>query len=628
MKNRLQSTLASVRAKIGRTGAIIAVIFALIAAFASGYLLRGGSGAEEGARAHREADRGTEVWTCSMHLQIRQARPGKCPICGMDLIPVAEDGGGEVGPRQIRLSDHARLLAEVLSTPVGRANLESEVRLVGKVDYDETALGYITAWVPGRIDKLFIDYTGVKVKKGQSMVSLYSPQLLLAQDELIQASKMAGGMAGIGVGGAGAGALQQTLEASRERLRLWGLGKKQIAAIEKSGMRRKHLVITAPMGGVVIHKNAFKGMYVDEGTKIYTIADLSRLWIMLDAYESDLSWIRLDQAVDLDVDAYPGQTFTGRVSFIDPVINPTTRTARVRVEVDNEEGLLKPEMFVHAVIKSRIDLPMTNGEPPLVIPASAPLITGKRAVVYVEVDAGSGLYEGREVTLGPRAGDHYVVLSGLEEGERVVVRGNFKIDSAMQILAKPSMMSPEGGDVPPVHHHGGPPDSVTTPPARIFEAPAEFLDQLNPVFTAYLEIHDALASDDAGRASSAAAELETALDGTDMKLLEGETHAEWMKVLEALEQPLQTITGAGNLDGMRVAFSSLSDAIIYIARAFGTTGHTPLYLKHCPMALDDRGADWLQADPDTRNPYFGASMLECADDVELLGRGLDGDPDE
>jgi Cu(I)/Ag(I) efflux system membrane fusion protein len=631
MKERLSRLFASIRAKLGKTGVIISIIVGLAAAFASGYLLGGGSGTGEETHGHGaigEGEQVAEVWTCSMHPQIRQAKPGKCPICGMDLIPVTEDGGGETGPRQIRLSEHARLLAEVLSTPVGRANLETEVKLVGKVDYDETAVGHITAWVPGRIDKLFIDYTGVEVKKGQSMVSLYSPQLLLAQDELIQASKMAKSMKSIGVGETGTSALSQTLEASRERLRLWGLSKKQVAAIEKSGKRRKHLVIAAPMGGVVIHKNAFQGMYVDEGTQIYTIADLSKLWIMLDAYESDLSWIKLDQEVDLQVEAYPGQEFTGRVSFIDPVIDPGTRTARVRVEVDNEEGLLKPEMFVHAVIKSQIELPMTNGEPPLVIPASAPLITGKRAVVYVEVDAQTGLYEGREVELGPRAGDHYVVLDGLAEGERVVVRGNFKIDSAMQILAKPSMMSPGGGEAPSVHHHGGPPDSVTTPPARIFEAPAEFLDQLDPVFTAYLEIHDALATDDADGAKKATAELESALDDTDMKLLEGESHDEWMKVLGALEQPLATIPEAGGLDEIRVAYAPMSDAIIYIARAFGTTGHAPLYLKHCPMAFDNEGADWLQADPETRNPYFGPAMLKCADDIELLGKGDAGDPNE
>jgi Cu(I)/Ag(I) efflux system membrane fusion protein len=631
MRERLLSLLRFVRAKVGKTGAIVVAAVVLVAAFASGYALRGGSGSNEGGHdreASGTADQVAEVWTCSMHPQIRQAKPGQCPICGMDLIPVAEDGGGDVGPRQIRLSEHARLLAEVLSTPVGRANLQTEVKLVGKVDFDETAVGYITAWVPGRIDKLFVDYTGEKVKRGQSMVWLYSPQLILAQDELIQASKMAKSLGSLGVGGSGSAAFEQTLEASRERLRLWGLGKKQIAAIEKSGKKSKHLTIAAPLSGVVIHKNAYQGMYVEEGTRIYTIADLSKLWIMLDAYESDLSWIKLEQEVSLDVEAYPGQKFTGKVSFIDPVISPTTRTARVRVEMPNDEGLLKPDMFVHAIIHSEIELPTSNGQPPLVIPATAPLITGKRAVVYVEVDGDSGLYEGREVVLGPRVGDHYIVLSGLKEGELVVVRGNFKIDSAMQILAKPSMMSPESDVAPPVHHHGGPPDSVTSPPSRIFKAPAAFLDELDPVFAAYLEIHAALAADDATGARKAASELETALAAIQMKLLEGDAHVEWMKVLDSLEASLGSISEAKGIEGIRKAFSALSDGIIYMARAFGTTGRSPLYLKHCPMALDNKGADWLQPDPQTRNPYFGQSMLDCADDIETLGQDDDGDVNE
>ncbi len=451
MKEQLLKYLKSVQGKLAKTGLIALVLVAVIGAFAMGYLIRGGpktGGGGHGLTAAHDGDR-AEVWTCSMHPQIRKPGPGQCPICGMDLIPVEQDKGGDVGARQIRLSDHARLLAEVLALPVERASLTSEVKLVGKVDFDETAVGYITAWVPGRIDKLLVNYTGIHVKRGQSMVSLYSPKLLLAQEELIQASKMAAGLSSFGIGGAGSTALEQTLEASRERLRLWGLSKKQVTAIEKSGKSRTHLTIAAPMSGVVIHKNAFVGMYVEEGTKIFTIADLSRLWIMLDAYESDLSWIRIGQEADIAVEAYPGEEFKGKVSFIDPVINPTTRTAKVRVEVPNDGGLLKPEMFVHAAIQSSIDLPTNDGEPPLVIPVSAPLITGKRAVVYVEVEGKNGVYEGREVVLGPRAGDHYVVLKGLEEGERVVVRGNFKIDSAMQILAKPSMMSPKGGVAPP-----------------------------------------------------------------------------------------------------------------------------------------------------------------------------------
>jgi len=280
-----------------------------------------------------------------------------------------------------------------------------------------------------------------------------------------------------------------TLEAARDKLRLLGLARAQIDKIESSGAPVTHITIYSPTGGIVIHKHATEGMYVDTGTPIYTIADLSRLWVKLDAYESDLPWIRYGQEVEFTTEAYPGEVFKGRISFIDPVLNAKTRTVKLRVNVDNTEGKLKPQMFARAIVRSRVaqggrimapemagkwicpmhpavvktqagscdicgmDLVTTESlgyvvdtpkEAPLVIPASAPLITGTRAVVYVQLpDKEKPTFEGREVTLGPRAGDHYLIKEGLAEGELVVTKGNFKIDSALQIQAKPSMMSAE-----------------------------------------------------------------------------------------------------------------------------------------------------------------------------------------
>jgi len=289
------------------------------------------------------------------------------------------------------------------------------------------------------------------------------------------------------------------LEAAREKLRLLGLDDEQIKNIESIGAPQTHITINSPMSGIVIHKNATEGMYVDTGTPIYRVADLSRLWVKLDAYESDLPWIRYGQEVEFTTQAYPGQVFKGTISFIDPVLNDKTRTVKVRVNVDNSEGKLKPQMFVKAVVRSTVaaggkvmaaemagkwicpmhpdvvkakagtcdicgmDLVTTEslgfiktetpGKAPLVIPASAPLITGKRAVVYVRLpNRKKPTYEGREIVLGPRAGDFYLVESGLQEGEIVVTNGNFKIDSAMQIQAKPSMMNPQGQKVPMEHH--------------------------------------------------------------------------------------------------------------------------------------------------------------------------------
>jgi Cu(I)/Ag(I) efflux system membrane fusion protein len=280
------------------------------------------------------------------------------------------------------------------------------------------------------------------------------------------------------------------------------LQKEQIEEIEKTGKPVDHLTIYAPIGGIVIAKHANAGDYVETGAKIYTIADLSEVWVKLDAYELDLAWLRYGQQVEFTTEAYPGEVFKGTISFIDPVLNPMTRTVKVRVNVTNPDRRLKPEMFVRAVVLSKIagggmvmdenmagkwicpmhpsvvktgpdkcdicgmDLVTTEslgyvaaeqaGEPPLVIPASAALITGKRAVVYVRLEGkDKPTFEGREIVLGPRAGDYYLVKEGLEEGEQVVTKGNFKIDASLQIQAKPSMMNPEGGAAPTGHQHGG-----------------------------------------------------------------------------------------------------------------------------------------------------------------------------
>ena len=429
-----------------------------------------------------------ETWTCSMHPQIRQPGPGPCPICAMDLIPVAApEAGDTLAPRQMRLSPAAQQLASIQTAPVERRFAAVETRMVGKIALDETQVRSVTAWVAGRIDRLYVDYTGVRVEKGDHIAYLYSPELLTAQEELIQALRAA----------------QTTLvAAAREKLRLLGLKEEQIEHVERARQASDHLTIYAPTGGVVIKKHLSEGAYVQTGTPIYTIADLSRLWLELRAYESDLPWIHFGQAVEFSTQAYPGEVFSGQISFVDPVLDERTRTVRVRVNVANEQGRLKPGMLVRAVAQAEVDArgralspallgkwisPMhreivrdapgtcdicgmdlvraeelydtgdeAESELPLVVPASAPLLTGKRAVIYVAL--GEGLYEGREVVLGPRAGDYYLVRKGLREGEHVVVNGAFKIDSALQIRAQPSAMYPANGASAPSTHehtHGG-----------------------------------------------------------------------------------------------------------------------------------------------------------------------------
>jgi Cu(I)/Ag(I) efflux system membrane fusion protein len=608
---------------------------------------------EHDALDHDAEAAAPEVWTCSMHPQIRQPKFGKCPLCFMDLILVKEDAGASLGPREIRLSALARELAQIETVRAERDWVEARVSMTGMIRLDETRLGHITAWFPGRIERMFVNYTGVAVRKGDHMAALYSPEVIATQNELILARKARTGGSTSGMAG--------LLQSTRARLRLWGLSDEQVAEMEKSDEPWREITIHAPMGGIVLERHVVEGEYIQTGTRLFTIGDLSRVWLVLEAFESDAPWLRFGQKVVFQTQAYPGEDFEGVVSFIQPTLNEPTRTVQVRVVVDNAQGRLLPGMFARATVRARLaqggkvvapdlegkwispmhpeivkdapgscdvcGMPLVkaetlgyasterDAEPPLSIPATAPLITGTRAVVYVENQTDTSVFEGREIRLGPRAGDRYIVESGLEEGEKVVVRGNFKIDSAMQILAKPSMMSADGSEP------AGPDAATPKAPAAPFEgiAPA-FHTQAQAFFAEYLKIQKALAADDLPTAVAAIPGAEAALGKIDMALLSGAAHDFWMGEARAMDQALKGMAKEkDNMGPAREWFKSLSDAAIRTARRLGVGKDFSLTVFYCPMAFNNQGAEWLQGDDDLLNPYFGAMMLKCGEARDRLG---------
>jgi Cu(I)/Ag(I) efflux system membrane fusion protein len=265
----------------------------------------------------------------------------------------------------------------------------------------------------------------------------------------------------------------------------------------------------------------------------------------------------------------------------------------------------------------------------LVIPASAPLITGKRAVVYVQVTGKEGVYEGREVLLGSRAGDYYIVKEGLQEGEIVVVNGNFKIDSAIQILAKPSMMNPEGGAAPTAHNHGGGTATSTQAAAQdnheekesTLNLSSDFLKQLDPVYTEYFAIQYALSHDQLPNANLSAKELQNSLRGVDHNQLSKIAHDVWIEKLNQIKKAGMGIEKAKTLGESRVSFEKLSDVMVTLAKRFGSSGKQPILLYHCPMAFDFKGADWLQNKEGTENPYFGSKMFKCGTQEAVITHG-------
>ncbi|MGK0301183.1 MAG: Cu(I)/Ag(I) efflux system membrane fusion protein [Planctomycetota bacterium] len=580
------------------------------------------------------------LWTCPMHPEIQLPESGDCPKCGMDLVPMAK--GGDTGPRQLAMSPASVALASIQTVQVTRQFLTKPVRLVGKVDYDETRVRTIAARFGGRLDRLYVDYTGVTVKKNDHLVWLYSPALLTGQQELIEAKKR------FDTTSADASAFQRDsnkrgYESARDKLLLWGLAEDQVSAIEQRGTAEDHMLIRSPASGVVIHKALKQGDYIKEGTAIYRIADLSQLWVQLDAYEQDLPWLRYGQAVSINIEAFPGRVFEGWISFLDPTVDERTRTVKVRVNVANPDGELKPGMFVRAVVQSRVGHsghvlePRLQGKwispmhpeivkdgpgkcdvcgmdlvpaesllqrstaleegKPLTVPASAVLVTGARAVVYVEVQGKKKpTFEGREIILGPRAGDYYIVLAGLSDTDRVVVNGAFRIDSSMQIQAKPSMMSMQGDA-----------NTFTGPTSSVFRLSLEAL------YSAYAKMQQALASDDLDAAHAAVTALRDSLDNVNSGGLPRQADVRWQEEKALLAQAAKNGSEAATIEQLRTAFGAISGSILTLENTFRHAGEALRFEAYCPMAMNGQGASWLQGDRKILNPYFGASMLTCGE---------------
>ncbi len=843
---------------------VIQAVVLVVLGYSLASMIRGGSTSvpeqSDGENVVTEVSAGPTIWTCSMHPQVRQPNPGDCPFCGMDLIPMAKSSGGL---RTLTVSPEARALMSIETAPVERRYVSHNIRMVGKVDYDETKLGYITAWVAGRLDRLYVDYTGVEVKKGDHMVYIYSEDLYSAQQELIQAKRFANQR-----GNTPSASGINLVEAAREKLRLLGLADDQIKQIEQQNRPTDRVTIYSPVSGVVIEKLRQEGERVRLGDRIYTIADLNLVWVHLDVYESDLSWIRYGQDVTITTDAYPGEEFHGRIAFIQPVLNDKTRTVKVRVNVPNVEGKLKPEMFVHATVHPKVaaggrvmdpslagkwicpmhpeeieatpgkcsicGMPLVRAEslgyvtpetdqrkPPLVIPRQAALVTGTRAVVYVELPSmpstaeaafrtlstvvqegnldktraafatyavmldlpydqpgtdyakslwnsyadilsqhalmgsraqsmeeaeqafgrieivmttaseqfaasGQPTFQGREIVLGPRAGNYYLVRHGLEEGELVVRQGNFKIDSEIQLQAKPSMMTPEGGGASQaakgtslptefqdqVRDLYGKFESLTkalqdanlgasraafdeigktlaavdgqqlTGPSRMLwkelfmllgndivegqdakqlkemdrvylllkghmrrmreqlgvtpdqqrhvqriVVDAGFQTQLARIWKIYLAIQQSLAADDFQAARKTAGDLASATTKVDDTSLDDRARQVWVKERTNLGKLIDSLPQANDLDSMRAAFSPFSQEIGVLAKAFGFGNTAAVYELHCPMAFDGRGAIWYQDNDGVKNPYYGSSMLKCADRVQKVVRDQPSPPD-
>lgn len=366
-----------------------------------------------------------EIWTCAMHPQIRMDHPGKCPICGMELILLNKDNGAKIDSNAVYFSKEALELANVATSIVSHQQPVKEVRLYGKVQADERLLQNQVAHVGGRIEKLFVNFTGEPVHKGQLLATIYSPELITAQQELLEAAKSKQSQ-------------PEIYQASMEKLMQWMLTDRQISQIESSGKVKMNFEVYSNTSGIVTSKRVATGDHVTEGSVLFEVANLSSVWVLFDAYESDLPFLKVGNNIFFTIQAMPGTSFSANIKFIDPVIDPVNRVAKVRVEINNSGAKLKPEMYATGLVRANLN----EYRDKLVIPRSAVLWTGKRSIVYVkQPNSNEANFKIREIELGPMLGNSYVVESGLMEGEEIVTDGTFSVDAAAQLAGKPSMMN-------------------------------------------------------------------------------------------------------------------------------------------------------------------------------------------
>ena len=544
---------------------------------------------------------GETIWTCSMHPQIRQNEPGDCPICGMELIPLESDDNSELDPMAISMSPTAMQIANVGTEIVGKAKPVKSVRLNGKVEADERSVYSQSSHIPGRIEKLMVNFTGEYVNKGQVIASIYSPDLVNAQEELFEARKIVE-------------TEPLLFNSAKEKLKNWKLTDKQIAQILESGVVKEELPILADISGYVTEKKVNLGDYVMKGMAIYEIANLNSVWILFDVYESDMAWVKKGDVVNFTVQSLPGESFKGKISYIDPVIDPMTRVAKARVEINNSGLKLKPEMFVSGTVEA--ELPIKSDA--IIVPKTAVMWTGQRSVVYIKNTTAKGVnFMMRDVTLGPALGDGFVVNEGLQEGEEIAINGTFSIDAAAQLAGKPSMMNPEGGPAMTGHNHGGgamPTTNETSKNtvAKQVSVSQNAKDALKPLFTEYLVMKDALTNDNLEVAKKAGSNILKTVDGLNMALFTGESHNVWMGLSSDLKNTLQHVQHFKTLEEIRKAFQQVSNTMIGLETSFNTNDEA-LYVMHCPMANNNKGADWLSISKEVKNPYYGQSMLTCGE---------------
>jgi multidrug efflux pump subunit AcrA (membrane-fusion protein) len=526
----------------------------------------------------------------------------------MDLIPVYEEGAEESDAGAIRIDPVTMQNMGVRSAPVERRSLSREIRTVGRIDYNEKRVEHIHTKVKGWVERLFVDFTGEEVRKGAPLLSIYSPELVSTQEEYLLALKYKKSLGESSFESISEGA-DSLLNSTRKRLELWDISPRQIAELEQQGEVRKTLTLHSPTKGVVIDKRVQEGMFVEPGKNLYTIADISQVWVYADIYEYELPWLSVGQEAEMTLSYLKGKTFRGKITYIYPFLDKKTRTVKVRIEFDNPDWELKPDMYSNVKIQSKV------ADSTLVVPVEAVLRSGERDVVIVMREEGK--FQPRNVQIGAEGEGYYQVLSGLTDGDVVVTSAQFLIDSESKLKeainkmleARKAKMDTDTvldqGKMEPEAHKDHE-EEVTKPIAPL---PQEVRTAMGRILDDYLIIQQKLKGD--------------TLDGVQPVAVEIATLSEKVKSLDkdhALHQTTAGITGSvpemlsGDIKRAREGFKKISRALTDYVKRGDPEGSKKQGLKifYCPMVKEE----WIQKGDSVENPFYGKAMLKCGNKVD------------
>lgn len=570
---------------------ILYIAISVIIGLLAGWLIFGNSSSGdmsgntmEGSHDHA-GENANEMWTCSMHPQIMQPESGDCPICGMDLIPAASSTEG-LAANEIKMTENAMALANIQTTIVGNgvtSEDDSMISLSGKIATNEENNAVQASYFDGRIERLNVNYEGQKVNRGQLLATIYAPNLVAAQQELLTTASLKESQPAL-------------YNAVRNKLKLWKLSNKQIEAIETSGKVSENFPIYATVSGTVSTVIAAEGDYVKQGQPILRVSNLNSVWAEFDAYENQISQFKKGQKIKIATNAYANKEFAATISFIDPVLNNATRTVTVRATLSNKDDLFKPGMFVTGKIEGAT---LASSSGTVTIPASAVLWTGERSLVYIKTNPNEPVFEMREVTLGVRSGENYQISSGLNDGDEIVTNGTFTVDAAAQLQGKKSMMN-KGKQDKDIEH-------------MKMVLSATFQKEFQAALPSYLNMKDAFVASDVGRVSAfakAALKKFKTIKIDELGKMEKSHVEQSLKMLDA-------ISSNENIEDQRGHFIILNENLIALTMNTAQ-GANALYVQKCPMANNNRGAMWLSTEKEVKNPYYGDAMLTCGSVIEEI----------